>query len=326
MLKGLWRRIFVLVAVLAATAAPTLAQTDYPTRRIHVIVPYPAGGIVDIVTRIATEKLSAVWGQPIIVEAKPGANSNLGTDLAARAAPDGYTWTFMGPAVMANPRIYSNLRWSEKSFTGVGVMVWAPAAMVVHPSLPANTVKEFVELARKSPGVFNYGNAGVGSSVHLNTAIFMHEAKINLTSVPYKGQPPAILDLLANRIHVKFASIGLVAQHVQNGTLKALAVVGNQRSPLLPNVPTMAEAGYPAANVVPWYGFAVPKGVPQPVVEKIAATIAQVVTDPEVRKQLEKQALEPVKPVTAKEIADLIVKDTERYATVIREAGIKLND
>jgi tripartite-type tricarboxylate transporter receptor subunit TctC len=261
-----------------------------------------------------------------VVEAKPGANSNLGTEFVAKSEPDGYTWGFMGPAVMANPRIYSNLRWSEKSFTSVGVVAWAPAAMVVNPGSPANSVKEFVALAKASPGSLNYGNAGIGSSVHLNTAIFMNGTQTQITSVPYKGQPPAILDLFADRIHLMFASIGLVAQHVEEKKLKALAVIGNQRSELLPSVPTMAEAGYPEINVVPWYGFAVPRGVPQPVVEKIVAGIGEALKDPQVRSLLAKQALQPVEPMTAQQIADLIAIDTERYAKVIREANIKLNE
>ena len=312
------------VSICSATSAFAQGQTDFPNRRIHVIVPYPAGGIVDIVTRITMDKLSALWGQPIVVEAKPGANSNLGTDFVARAEPDGYTWTFLGPAVMANPRIYSNLRWSEKSFTGVGVVAWAPAAMIVNPNSPANTVKEFVGLAKTSPGGLNYGNAGIGSSVHLNTAIFMNGTGTQITSVPYKGQPPAILDLFADRIHLMFASIGLVAQHVQDRKLKALAVIGNQRSPMLPDVPTMTEAGYPEINVVPWYGFAVPRGVPQPIVEKIVAGMGEALKDPNVRALLEKQALQPVDPMNAQQIAELIAKDTDRYAKVIQDANIKL--
>lgn len=321
-----WRLIAALMVFMGVMTPAARTQGEYPNRRIHVIVPYPAGGIVDIVTRITMDKVSSILGQPIVVEAKPGANSNLGTDFAARAEPDGYTWIFMGPAMMANPRIYSNLRWSEKSFTGVGVIAWAPAAMVVHPGLPANTVQEFVELARKSPGVFNYGNAGVGSSVHLNTAIFMNDTKVQLTSVPYKGQPPALLDLVANRIHVKFASIGLVAQFVQDKQLKALAVIGNQRSPMLPDVPTVTEAGYPSINVVPWYGFAVQKGVPQPIVEKINAAMVQALADANVRKLLQAQALEPVEPMSAQAIAELVVKDTEKYAKVIQDANIKLSE
>ncbi len=323
-----WRAAAAALAIsgLAAAQAMAQGQTDYPNRRIHVIVPYPAGGIVDIVTRIMTDKLSALWGQPIIVEAKPGANSNLGTDFAARAEPDGYTWTFMGPAVMANPRIYSNLRWSEKSFIGVGVMAWAPAAMTVNPGSPANNVTEFIELAKSTPGGLNYGNAGVGSSVHLNTAIFMHGTQTRITSVPYKGQPPAILDMLADRVHLMFASIGLVAQHVEDKKLKALAVIGTKRSPLLPNVPTMTEAGYPAINVVPWYGLAVPRGVPQPIVDKIVAGVNEALRDPKVRSLLEKQALQPVEPMTPQQIAELIEKDTARYAKVIQDANIRINE
>jgi tripartite-type tricarboxylate transporter receptor subunit TctC len=311
-------------AMSAATSAS--AQSDFPNRRITVIVPYPAGGIVDNVTRIMTDKIAEIFKQTIIVEAKPGANSNLGTEQVARAEPDGYTWVFMGPSMLANPRIYSNLRWSEKNFTGVGVAAWAPAAMVVPPDAKANNVKEFVDLAKAAPRDFMYGNAGIGSSVHLNTAIFANGTGVELTSVPYKGQPPAIIDLLASRIHVKFASIGLVAQHVQDKKLKALAVIGKTRSPMLPDVPTMTEAGYPSVNVVPWYGFAVPKGVPQPVVEKIVAAFGEALKDPAVRKRLEQQALAPVEPMDAKEIADLVERDTENYARVIRDANIKLSE
>lgn len=328
MTKTAWKAAAAAIALSIAAALPASAQgqTDFPNRRIHVIVQYPAGGIVDIVTRIVTDKLSAMWGQPIVVEAKPGANSNIGTEFVARAEPDGYTWCFMGPALMANPRIYPNLRWSEKSFVGVGVTAWAPAAMTINPGSTARTVKEFIELAKTTPGGLNYGNAGTGSSVHLNTAIFMNHTGTKITSVPYKGQPPAILDMLSDRVHLMFASIGLVAQHVQDKKLKALAVIGNKRSPMLPDVPTMTEAGYPETNVVPWYGLAVPAGVPQPIVEKIVAGVNEALKDPAVRAALEKQALQPVEPMTSKQIADLIAQDTARYAKVIQEANIRITE
>ncbi len=323
----LWQRAALAFFVLVICGPkPARTQLDFPNRRINVIVPYPAGGIVDNTTRIIIDKLSTLWAQTIIVDVRPGGNSNIGTDFAARAAPDGYTWTFMGPAVMANPKIYPNLRWSEKNFIGVGVVAWAPFAMVVHTSSPANTVKDFIELAKKSPGLLNYGNAGVGSAVHLNTVVFTHGTGIEMTSIPYKGQPPAILDLLADRIHVKFASIGLVAQFVQERKLKALAVIGNSRSPMLPDIPTMSEAGYPAVNVVPWYGFAVPRETPQAIVDKIVAGIGEALRDPEVKRKLEQQALQPVEPMTASEIKDLIEQDTEKYGKIIRDANIKLND
>lgn len=323
-MASLYCRSALACLVLALVSAPALAQTDFPTRRIHVIVPYPAGGIVDITTRLVTERVSKILGQPIVVEAKPGANANLGTDLAARAEPDGYTWSYMGPATLANPRIYSGLRWSETSFTGVGITAWAPFAVVTNPSSPANTVAEFIELAKKSPNSLNYGNSGIGSAVHMNTVIFMQNTKTELTMVPYTGQPQALLDMMTDRIHFMFASVGLVSQHVAEKKLKALAVVANRRSPMLPGVPTMTEAGFPAINVVPWYGLAVPSGVPQPIVEKINAAINQALKDPELKPLFEKQSLEPVEPMTPKQIADLIAKDAEQFGRVVQAAKIKI--
>src|SRR5215471_4504810 len=176
------------------------AQTDFPNRPIHMVVPYPAGGIVDIATRIVTDKLSEIWRQPIVVETKPGASGNLAWDQVSRAKPDGYMWTFLGPATMANPHMYANLRWSEKSFVPVGATVWGPSVLVVHPNLPVNTVAEFVDHVRKHPGALMWANAGVGTSLHLNMALFLNATKLDVVAVPYNGAPQAILDLMANRL------------------------------------------------------------------------------------------------------------------------------
>ena len=318
--------VSILAAAFALVTGSASAQTDFPNRRIHMVVPYPAGGIVDIVTRIVTDRLSEVWRQPIIVEAKPSASGNVAWDQVARAEPDGYTWTFIGPAIMANPRMYANLRWSEKSFVPVGAVVWAPSALVVHPSLPVNTLAEFIDYVRKHPGALNWANPGIGTSQHLNTAIFLNATKLDMVAVPYGGQPPAILDLMANRVHFKIASIGLVAQHIKSGALKPLAVLGTTRSPLLPDVPTVTEAGFPEINVVAWYGYAVPRGTPQPVIDKIAAGFTEALKVAKVRELLEKQALQPVEPMSVSELAELYAADTEKYAKVIREAGIKRSD
>jgi tripartite-type tricarboxylate transporter receptor subunit TctC len=319
------------LALMLATAlmlftSAAYAQTDFPNRRIHMMVPYPAGGIVDIATRIVTDKLSEIWRQPIVVEAKPGASGNLAWDQVSRAAPDGYTWTVISPAVMANPRMFANLRWSEKSFVPVGAAVWAPSALVVHPSLPVGTVTELIDYLRKRPGALNWANPGIGTSQHLNTAIFLNATKLEMVAVAYGGQPAGILDVMANRVHFKIASIGLVAQHINSGALKPLAVLGATRSPLLPNVSTVSEAGYPEINVVAWYGFAVPRGTPQPVIDKIRAVFNEALKDPRVRELLEKQALQPVEPMSASQLGELYAEDTEKYAKVIREAGIKRSD
>jgi len=316
-----------LVALLALLlASPAIAQSDFPNRRVHVLVPYPAGGIVDIATRIVTDRLAELWRQPFVVEAKPGANGNVAWDQAARAEPDGYTWTFVGPAIMANPRMYANLRWSEKSFAPVGATAWAPSVLVVHPSLPVSTLTEFIDHVRKHPGALNWASPGVGTSQHLNTMILLNATRLEMQVVPYGGQPPAILDLMANRVHFNVASIGLVAQHVNSGALKPLAVLGTTRSSLLPNVPTVSEAGFAELNVVPWYGYAVPRGTPQPVVDMIAAGFTEALKTPKVRELLQKQGLEPVEPMSAAELATLYAADTEKYAKVIHETGMKRSD
>jgi tripartite-type tricarboxylate transporter receptor subunit TctC len=227
---------------------------------------------------------------------------------------------------MANPHMYANLRWSEKSFVPVGATVWGPSVLVVHPSLPVNTVTEFVDHVRKNPGVLNWAILAIGSSQYLGMAIFLNATKLDMMGVPYNGAPPAILDLMANRVQFTMAPLGLVAQHINSGAMKALAVLGIIRSPLLPNVPTMSEAGYPDVNVVPWYGYGAPRGTPQPVIDKIVAGFNEVMKVPSIRAALQKQALQPMEPMSAGEIAELYAADTEKYAKVIREAGIKLSD
>ena len=166
--------------------------------------------------RIVTDKLSEIWRQPIVVEAKPAASGNLAWDEVSRAKPDGYTWTFVASATMANPRLYANLRWTEKSFVPVGATAWGPSVLAVHPSLPVTTLTEFIDYVRKHPHVLNWANPGSGTSQHLNTAIFLNATKLDMVMVPYGGQPAAILDLIANRVQFKIASIGLVAQHINS--------------------------------------------------------------------------------------------------------------
>ena len=315
-----------LVPLLASAWVPpaAYAQTDFPSRRIHIVLPYPAGGMLDVATRIVTDKLSEIWRQPIVIEAKPAGSGNLAWDEVSRAKPDGYTWTHLGAGTMANPRLYAYLRWSEKSFVPVGATVWLSNALVVHPSVPVNTVAEFITHVRKHPGVLNWANAGMGASPHLAMTSFLNATKLDVMAVPYNGAPPAILDLMANRVQFSVQPIGLVSQHIDSGALKALAVIGTTRSPLLPNVPTMSEAGYPETNVVAWLGYGAPRGTPRPVIDKIVAGFNQVMQIPSVREALQKQALQPIKPMNADELAELYAADTEKYAKIIREANIKI--
>jgi tripartite-type tricarboxylate transporter receptor subunit TctC len=231
------RRFLSVVGAAAAAGIWVLAtgsanaQTDFPNRRIHIVLPYPAGGIADVATRIVTDRLSEIWHQPIVIEARPAAQGNLAWEQVSRAKPDGYTWTFLGPATMANPRMYANLPWSEKSFVPVGGTVWSSNVLVVHPSVPINTVAELIVYLQKHPGVLNWANAAIGASPQLAMAIFLNATKIDVAPVPYNGTPPAILDL-ANRVQLMMSPIAIVAQHIDSGALKALAVVGTTRSPL----------------------------------------------------------------------------------------------
>jgi tripartite-type tricarboxylate transporter receptor subunit TctC len=213
------------VASLLVTG-PANAQTDFPNRPIHIFLPYPVGGAADITTRIVTDRLSEIWRQPIVIEAKPAAQGNLAWDEVSRANPDGYTWTFISSAIMTNPRLFANLRWSEKSFVPVSATVWVHNVLVVHPSLPVNTVAKFIDHVRRHPGVLNWANSGIGASPQLAMAGFINATKLDVAPVPYNGTPQAILDLMANRVQFMMSPLGLVVQHVDSGALRALAVVG----------------------------------------------------------------------------------------------------
>jgi tripartite-type tricarboxylate transporter receptor subunit TctC len=306
--------------LLCAVAAN--AQGSFPNKPIRVVVPYPAGGIVDVVSRVITEKLGPMWGQTIITEARPGANSNIGTDAVAKAPADGYTWLITGPAITANPALGTNATWDpKKDFAALGVAAWSAAAIVVPASSPANSLKEFVALAKTRP--LNYGNPGTGSSIHLSTELFKQVAGINLQAIGYKGQPQIISDLLGGQLDVAFAATGLISQHVQGGKLKALGVIGRERLKQLPGVPTLIEAGYPEAGVMAWYTFFTRAGAPREVLEKINADLGRVLAMPDVKEKMEKLGAEAAQPMSLADMGKMINADTDRWAAVIKAGNIK---
>ena len=314
----------ILPAILLTLAATAAGAQGYPSKPVRVIVPYPAGGIVDIVARAVMEKIAAGWGQPIIIEDKPGADSNIGTDLVAKSAPDGYTWLVTGPAVLSNPTIYGNLSWDPlRDFQGVGIVVWNQNIAVVPAALPVNTMKEFVEYAKARPGQLNFGNPGTGSSNHLSTELFIQVAGIKMVNVGYKGQPPAIPDLLNGALHFKIVALGLALPHVQSGKLKALATFTHERVKALPDVPTIAEAGFPEAALVPWYGAYLRAGTPKAIVERVNAEINKALQSPEVADRLLKSGSLPGPVRSPDEIQALMRSDYERWSKVVRAAGIK---
>lgn len=307
-----------------AVLAPSASAQKYPSKPVHLIVPYPAGGIVDLLGRAVTEKIAASWGESILVEVKPGANSNIGTEFVAKSAPDGYTWLMTGPAILSNPSIYGNLPWDPlRDFQGVGVAVWNLNVAVVPASLPVKTLAEFVAYAKARPGELNFGNPGTGSSNHLSTELFQQVAGIKMVNVGYKGQPPAIPDLLSGRLQFKIVALGLATPHIASGKLRALAVFSPQRLSQLPNVPTVAEAGYAEAGLVPWYGIYVPRATPKDVVAKINAEINKALASPDVQARIEKLGSLPGPAKSPDEIQAMMKSDSERWGKVVRAAGIK---
>ena len=308
--------------VLGAAGAQAQGAATFPNKPIRVIVPYPAGGIVDVVARVITDKLGSLWSQPIIVEARPGANSNIGTEAVAKAPADGHTWLVTGPAITANPSLGINASWDPKrDFTGLGVAAWSAAAVVVPANSPANTLRELVALAKTRP--LNYGNPGSGSSIHLSTELFKQTAGINLQAIGYKGQPQIITDLLGAQLDMAFAATGLIVQHVQSGKLKALGVIGRERLKQMPNVPTLIEAGYPEAGVMAWYAIFTRAGAPKEALDRINADIGRVLAMPDVKERMEKLGSVAAQPMSLAEMQQLLHADTDRWSGVIKAGNIK---
>jgi len=309
--------------LLIGTAVAAVAQGSYPNRAIHIIVPYPAGGIVDIVARAITEQVGRDWKQSIVVESRPGANSNIGTASVARSEPDGYTWLVTGPAVLVNPTLYKDAGWDVmKDFKCVGLAVWNQSVALVNPAMPVKTFQEFVQLARSKPGELNFGNPGTGSSIDLTAQKLFQVADIKLANIGYKGQPPALIDLMTNLMHFEIVSLALAVPHINQGTVKPLAVFTEKRVADLPDVPTIAEAGYPDAAYIPWYGIYVPSSTPDALVEKIHQAVNKALQNPDVQRQLAVADI-PGKPMALDELAALMKADYEKLTAVTKASGIK---
>jgi tripartite-type tricarboxylate transporter receptor subunit TctC len=311
------------VSLLLAVDLPAQAQSDYPNHPIRVVVPYPAGGIVDIVARTVIEQVGRDWKVPVVTEDRPGANSNIGTASVARSAPDGYTWLVTGPAVLVNPALYDDAGWDTmKDFKCVGLAVWNQSVALVNPTMPAKTLAEFVELARSQPGRFNFGNPGTGSSIDLTAQKLFQAANIKLTNVGYKGQPQALVDLMTNLMHFEIVSLSLALPHIRAGKVKPLAVFTETRIADLPDVPTIAEAGYAQAAYIPWYGIYVPAATPDALVEKIHDGIDKALQNPDVQRQLSVADI-PGKPMPLKDLASLMQADHEKLTKVVKDSGMK---
>jgi len=296
---------------------------DYPFRPVRIVVPYPPGGPNDIIVRIVAQKLTETRGQPFVVENRPGAGGNIGTDFVAKSAPDGHTLLSVGPgSLIINPLIGKVPYDTARDFAPVTLMARAPNALVAHPSLPAGSVTELIALARSQPGGINYGSGGNGSTPHLAGALFASMARIALTHVPYKGTAPATADLIGGQVQIAFLGIPTVLPHVKSGKLRVLAVTGKRRSPELPGVPTVDEAGVPGYELSPWYGLLAPAGAPREIVARLAAEVTKIVRAAEIRHKLAVQGAE-VAGGTPEDFTAVIQADISTWARVIKDTGIR---
>ena len=308
--------------LIMASAAP--AQT-YPIRPIRWVVTYPPGGPTDVVARAIGAKLTEAWGQQIVIDNRAGAGGVIGTDIAAKAVPDGYTLLFGTSAGLTiNPALNSKLPYDAvKDFAPVSLLVLNPQILVVHPAVPVNSVKELVALAKARPGQLNYASVGLGSPNHMGMELLKALTGIDIVHVPYKGTGPAITDLLGGQVQVMFNSMPSVIPLVASGKLKGLAVGSVQRSPAVPDIPTVAEAGVPGFENVTWYGMFAPAKSPHDIIVKLNKQVVQILASPEMAQRLASQGAEP-RSSTPEELTKFMRVESERWKKVIKTAGIKV--
>jgi len=304
-------------------ASPAVAQ-DYPERPITLVVPYAAGGGNDVMARIVAEKMSKTLGQQVVIENRGGAGGSIATRMIAKAAPDGYTLGLGGTGTLAvAPTLYPNVGYDpRKDFAPVGLIATSALVVLVNPSVPSKSLKEFIALAKQKPGQINFASAGVGSGMHLGTELFLQMADVKLTHVPYKGTGPALTDLLGGHVSVFFSSLPSAIPLIQAGKVRALAVTGAKRSAVLPDLPTVAESGVPGYEAVLHYGIVAPAGTPQPIVAKLNAALRQAVVSPEVHQKIAADGAEPLASTPEEYAADIDREET-KWAAIVKRSGAK---
>lgn len=309
-------------ALSALTAVPSLAAAqDYPTKPITIIVPFPAGGTLDNLTRSLAQKMSDDFKQPVIIDNKPGAGTVIGTEIVARAAPDGYTLGMVANSFAINPSLYDNLRYDTvKDFTPVSWVAYTPHLLVANPDVPVKSLADVIATAKSKPGELSFASFGAGTSPHIAIERLKSEAKIDVLHIPYKGQAPALNDLLGGHVDMMFANTPDVLPHVKSGKLRAIALANDTRLESIPDVPTFKEAGVDNMNSNSWYGVIVPSGTPAPIVEKLSAEFVRIVNLPEIRERLLAQGLEPA-GTTSAEFAEYLKSEMEMAATVVKASG-----
>lgn len=316
-------KIIIFIATISLVAPAIAADPAYPTRPIRILVPFAAGGGADTMARIITPKLHNALGQAWVVDNRGGAGGNLAAEIVANAAPDGYT-TFMGfnTVLTVNPHLYKLPFSAEKDFQPVTLLATAQYILVLHSSVQAGNLKEFIALAKAKPGGFNYASAGVGSPLHLAAELFQKRAGVTMAHIAYKGGGPAAAAVLGGETQVLFASVASSIQHVKSERLKALASTGGKRSRVVPELPTLAEQGFPGFDVGSWYALLLPAKTPLAIVNRLHTEAVKAVGMPDVQQAMWRQGLEP-ETSTPRELADRIAAESKVWAGVVKDAGIK---
>jgi tripartite-type tricarboxylate transporter receptor subunit TctC len=318
--------LLLAVTTCTFTHIDALAQSAYPAKPIKFVVPYPPGGPLDTVARLTGQKLGERLGQPVIVENKPGAGGNLGADAVAKSAPDGYTILMGAVATHAiNPALYKKMPYdAEKDFQPVTLLVSTPNVLVVNPSVKANTVKEFIELAKAEPNKMNFGSGSNGSAGHLAGELFKSMAAVEIIHVPYKGGAPAMTDLLAGQIQLMFDNLANSMPNIKSGKLRALAVTTAKRSSFAPDLPTIAESGLAGFDISTWFGIFVPAGTPKEIVSKLNEEFNRAIRSADIKEKLDAMGAEAV-GTTPEAFATYIKTEAAKYAEVIKKSGAQVD-
>jgi tripartite-type tricarboxylate transporter receptor subunit TctC len=317
------RHLLRLIATLAASASLGVLAQAYPTKPVKIIVPFAPGGPADIYARAVGEKLQSALGQPFVIEDKPGGGSIVGTDQVAKSAPDGYTLLMMSNTHTVNESLVPTRPFElMRDFVPIAPVNYSDLVLVIHPSVPANNLKEFIALAKSKPGALNYASSGTGTPYHMAGELFKHMAGVDIVHVPYKGSSGARTDILGGQVQMMFDAITTMAPNVRAGKLKALGTSGKTRSNVLPEVPTVSEAGVSGYDAIIWLGLMAPAGTPKAIVDKLNAEIRRIVNEPELKAAWEKQGAVPMS-MTPEEFGRFMREDIEKWARIVKISGAK---
>jgi tripartite-type tricarboxylate transporter receptor subunit TctC len=322
-MRGTFR--WALGALFACIAIGAAAQ-GYPTRPIRLVVPFPAAGTTDILARAAAQKLTEAFGQAVVVDNRPGAGGNIGSDLVAKSAPDGYTLLMGTVGTHAiNPSLYSKMPYDHiKDFVPVVLVAGVPNVLVVNPALPVNSVADLIKLAKDKPGTINFASSGSGTSIHLSGELFKTMAGVDMMHVPYKGSSPALTDLIGGQVQIMFDNLPSSLPQIKGGKLRAVAVTSMKRAPALPDVPTINESGLPGFEASSWFGILAPAGTPAPIVARINAEVNKWLQSADAREKLLGQGAEAAGG-SPEQFAAYIRSETEKWAKVVKASGAKVD-